>query len=219
MTRVPSEWSKSMREMLAQERQIPALPAATRDRALVRALEAVAGMALPPPSEPTRLPRLRWVAAMAVLGLGSTAGGAAAYKLSARVRAVPTREVAAARTPEPVVEKKTTETAIAAPHVERSASPSLDRQGGRSAHEEERLLEQAWLALERQDFAAALVPIADHARYFRNGRLTEEREALRVKALSGLGLRDEVRRAAADFQARFPLSPLLPAVKRLASSS
>jgi hypothetical protein len=73
--------------------------------------------------------------------------------------------------------------------------------------------------LEREDFAAAMVPILDHARRFRNGRLTEEREALRVKALSGLGLRKEARRAAADFETRFPRSPLLSAVNRLASSS
>jgi hypothetical protein len=219
MTRVPSEWSKSVREMLAQERRIPALPAATRDRALARALETVASMAVSPPIEPTPLPSLRWVAVMAVLGLGSTAGGAAAYKLSARVRAVPTTEIATARTPEPVVDGKTTDTAIAAPHVEGSASPSPCRQGGRPAHGEERLLEQARAALERQDFTAAMVLIVDHARRFRNGRLTEEREALRVKALSGLGLRDEVRRAAADFEARFPRSPLRAAVNRLASSS
>ncbi len=75
------------------------------------------------------------------------------------------------------------------------------------------------MALEREEFAAALAAVVEHARRFRSGRLTEEREALRVKALSGLGLRDEVRRAAAEFGARFPLSPLLPAVNRMASSS
>jgi len=205
--------------MLAQERRIPALPAATRDRALARALETVASMAVSRPIELTPLPRLRWVAVMAVLGLGSTAGGAAAYKLSARLRAAPTTEVAAVRAPEPLVDGKTTNTAIVAPHVEGSPSPALCRQGVRPAHGEERLLEEARVAMERQDFAAAMVPIADHARRFRNGRLTEEREALRVRALSGLGLHDEARRAAADFEARFPRSPLRAAVSRLATSS
>jgi hypothetical protein len=219
MTRVTSEWSAGMREMLAQERQIPALPAATRDRALTRALEAVATMAVTPPIEPTSPPSLRWVAVLVVLGLGSTAGGAAAYKLSAHVRAVPTAAAVAARVPESTIAGRTTDAAMADPRVETLTSPSLCQQGGRPADEEVRLLEEAWVALGRKDFAAAMVPLVDHARRFRNGQLTEEREALRVKALSGLGLRDEVRRAAADFEARFPRSPLLPAINRLASSS
>jgi len=224
MTRVPSEWSKGMREMLAQERRIPAVPAATRDRALARALETLATMPVAttpvsPPIEPTPPPSLRWVAVLAVLGFGSTAGGVAAYELSAHVQAVPTRAVVAPRMPESVVDGKTRETAIAAPRAEASTSSSLCRPGGRSADGEERLLEQARGALEREDFAAAMLPILDHARRFKNGRLTEEREALRVKALSGLGLRKEARRAAADFETRFPRSPLLSAVNRLASSS
>jgi hypothetical protein len=118
-----------------------------------------------------------------------------------------------------VVDGKALGTAIADPPVKTSTSSPLGRPAGPPADVEVHLLEQAWVALEREDFAAALVPIVEHARRFKNGRLTEEREALRVRALSGLGLRDEVRRAAADFGARFPLSPLLPAINRLASSS
>jgi hypothetical protein len=224
MTRVTGEWSAGVREMLAQERQIPAVPAATRARALARALEAVATLAVTPPIEPTAPAGLRWAAVLAVLGLGSTAGGAAAYRLSAHLRAVPTPAAVAPRMPESTIDAKTidgktTETAIAEPRAEGSTSSSPCQQGGRPADGEVRLLEQAWVALERQDFAAALVPLVDHARRFSNGRLTEEREALRVKALAGLGLRDEVRRAAADFEARFPRSPLLAAINRLASSS
>ena len=219
MTRVVSEWSTVVREMLAQERQIPAVPAATRDRAFARALETVATMAVSPPIAPTPPRSLRWVAVVAVLGLGSTAGGVAVYKLSTRVQAVPTTAVVAAWMPESVVDGKTRDTAIADPRVETSTSSPLGRLATRPADVEVRLLEQAWVALEREDFAAAMVPLVEHARRFRNGRLTEEREALRIRALSGLGLRDEVRRAAADFGARFPLSPLLPAVNRMASSS
>ena len=43
----------------------------------------------------------------------------------------------------------------------------------------------------------------------------EEREALHVKALAGLGRRDEARRAAAAFEDRFPRSVLLPAVRQI----
>jgi hypothetical protein len=219
MTRVLSEWSTVVREMLAQERQIPAVPAATRDRAFARALETVTTMALSPPIEPTPPRSLRWAAIVAVLGLGSTAGGVAGYRLGARVQAVPTRAVVAARMPESVADGKTRDTASADARLEASSSSPLSRRAGLPADGEVRLLEKAWVALEREEFAAALVAIVEHARRFRNGRLMEEREALRVKALSGLGLRDEVRRAAAEFEGRFPRSPLLPAVTRMASSS
>lgn len=208
MTRIPSDWSTGIQELLACERRIPAVPAATRDRALARALEAIVTMAVSPPIEPTPLPSLRWVPVMAVLALGSTAGGVAAYRVSAHLQAVPTTAVVAARMP-----------AIADPPLEASTSSPACPQAALHADTEVRLLEQAWGALERHEFAAAMVPIVEHARRFKNGRLTEEREALRVRALSGLGLRDQVRRAAAEFEARFPLSPLLPAVNRMASSS
>jgi hypothetical protein len=97
MTWVLGEWSMVVREMLAQERQIPVLPAATRDRAFARALETVATIAVSPPIEPTPVRRLRWVAVVAVLGLGSTAGGVAGYKLSTRLQAGSTTAVVAAR--------------------------------------------------------------------------------------------------------------------------
>jgi len=48
--------------------------------------------------------------------------------------------------------------------------------------------------------------------------LLEEREALRVKALSGLGRVEEARRAAHAFEARFPRSVLLPAVNQMLDS-
>jgi hypothetical protein len=70
----------------------------------------------------------------------------------------------------------------------------------------------------REDFAAAQPPIAEHARRFQDGRLAEEREALRVKSLAGLGRSDEARRAAAAFKARFPRSVLLPAVSQMPAS-
>jgi hypothetical protein len=90
-------------------------------------------------------------------------------------------------------------------------APRLSRADANRA--ELRLLRQARGAVARGDFAAALLPIAEHAHRFRDGRLAEEREALRVKALAGLGRTEEARRAAAAFAARFPRSVLLPAVK------
>ena len=94
--------------------------------------------------------------------------------------------------------------------------PALSRAD--AARAELRLLRQARAAVAREDYAAALPPIAEHARRFKDGRLTEEREALRVKALAGLGRSEDARRAAAAFRARFPRSVLLPAVNQMSPS-
>jgi hypothetical protein len=72
------------------------------------------------------------------------------------------------------------------------------------------LLQRARAALARGEFSAALGAISEHQRRFPSGRLGEEREALRVKALSGLGRTDEAQRAAERFRDRFPESVLAP---------
>jgi hypothetical protein len=84
-----------------------------------------------------------------------------------------------------------------------------------TARQELRLLRQARAAVAREEYAAALPPIAEHARRFKDGRLSEEREALRVKSLAGLGRGEDARRAAATFRARFPRSVLLSAVNKM----
>jgi hypothetical protein len=81
------------------------------------------------------------------------------------------------------------------------------------------LLRQARADVARKDFVAALRPIIEHTHRFKNGRLVEEREALRVQALAGLGRTEEARQAASAFRARFPRSVLLPAVSRMLDST
>ena len=76
-------------------------------------------------------------------------------------------------------------------------------------------MRQARAAVARGDFEGALSATVEHARRFKNGRLVEEREALRVKALVGLGRGEEARHAASAFRARFPRSVLLPAVGQM----
>jgi hypothetical protein len=70
------------------------------------------------------------------------------------------------------------------------------------------LLQRARGAVARGEFATALDTISEHQRRFPAGRLREEREALRIKALAGLGRNDEARRAAERFRERFPRSVL-----------
>ena len=63
-----------------------------------------------------------------------------------------------------------------------------------------------------------MLGLASIWRQFKDGRLAEEWEALRVKALAALGRTPEARRAAAAFQSRFPRSVLSPAVSRMPAS-
>ncbi len=75
-----------------------------------------------------------------------------------------------------------------------------------------RILEPARRAVARGDFVTALAGVADHERRFPNGRLAEEREALRVRALIGQHRGDEARRAADSFRKTFPKSVLLSGI-------
>jgi len=77
------------------------------------------------------------------------------------------------------------------------------------------LLRDARQDVTRGDFARALAVIAEHVRRLRNGGLVEEREALRVKSLAGLGRHEEAHRAAAQFHARFPHSVFLSTFERM----
>jgi len=75
------------------------------------------------------------------------------------------------------------------------------------------LLQPAHVAYANGDFVATLKTLAEHARAFPQGRLAEEREALRVESLRQLGRGEEARGAASAFAKRFPNSILLARVR------
>ncbi len=77
------------------------------------------------------------------------------------------------------------------------------------------VLQPALDAVARNDFTAALTAIAAHQSRFPSGQLAEEREALRVKALAGLGRMPEAVRAGATFRQRFPHSALLNQIQEM----
>ena len=81
------------------------------------------------------------------------------------------------------------------------------------------LLQRAQSDYASQDFPDALVLVAEHARQFPNGRLAEEREALRVRSLAGAGRGDQARRALGAFAKRFPRSVLLPRLREQARAA
>jgi hypothetical protein len=207
-----------LRSLLDLERPIAVLPAAARARALSRARAAlaagVATRAIPSGAPPA----VRWAAAVGLACMATVASGAAAYRLGVRAgpRAVPVADSPPGESP--------------APHWSAGDEPLLDllaapvrattpaRSGPGAVRMELRLLEQARLAIAREDFVRAIELLAEHVRRFRTGHLAEEREALRVKALAGLGRRDEARRAAVVFGARFPRSPLCSTVSQMPDS-
>jgi hypothetical protein len=99
--------------------------------------------------------------------------------------------------------------------------PTAQPQPAKSATESEiyamelRVLQPAQWALARKDYAFVLASVAEHQRRFPAGRLAEEREALRVKALLGLGRDAEAKHAGTAFQKRFPDSALGPRVEEM----
>jgi hypothetical protein len=227
MTRSRETLSPEVRALLDAERDIPVQPDTVRARAIARARAAIeAGPAAPPvPARSSRVAlTMRWAAAIALGCLASAAVAAMTYGVSAHFArqnatlttppapAIATPKApapAAAATPSPIDETPPSRPRVIPP-------PRLSPADAIRA--ELILLRPARAAVARENFAAALPPIAEHARRFKGGRLAEEREALRVKALVGLGRADEARRAAAAFRAHFPHSVLLPAVGQMAST-
>jgi hypothetical protein len=72
--------------------------------------------------------------------------------------------------------------------------------------QERAILEEARGAMRLGDTARAETALARHARAFPSGRLAEERESLWVVALARAGRREEAKRRADFFRARWPVS-------------
>jgi hypothetical protein len=226
MIRFGGKLSPEVRALLDRERTIPPQPASVRARALARARAASASASKPAaPVSAGALSGRRWAAAAALLCILGAAVGAAAYQIRFRLAPLPSNRVAGStvRGAAPVLALSSSPVADpvddSVPRPVRAAVPSTTaiawRSKAEAGREELRLLRQARAAVARNDFAAALPPLIEHARRFKDGSLAEEREALRVKALAGLGRLDEARREAAAFGARFPRSVLLPAVHQM----
>ena len=216
--------------VMAEGRHIGRAPDVVRARLLARAREAVAtSRAAVPIIVPTASPwrgRRVAVAAAGLLVLSAAGAGATLYTRAPRSnesepeatprapqqrtraprRAAVQAPAADITAPEPAVEP------AARPKVH-SARKTLTQQESYAA--ELRLLQGAQSDYTSQDFPDALVLLAEHARRFPDGRLAEEREALRIRSLEGAGRGDEARRAFAAFGRRFPHSALLPRLQQL----
>jgi hypothetical protein len=217
--------SPELDALLAHEREIVPLPATTRARSLARARAALADASALPASRPVVAQPFRWAVAAAIVCVAGGAAAAVAYQVRARRASTPAvAAVVASPAPAPSFARPDHDDAPAAAPEASPPTRAMVRPSGAlpptdTARIELSLMGQARAAVARGDYAAALTPIAEHTRRFKDGLLAEEREALRVKALAGLGRGREAARAASAFRVRFPRSVLLPAVQQMSGSA
>lgn len=221
---------QEVQAVIERGRQIGRTPDVVRARLLARARLAVAAsthaarLGIPETAPAWRGRRLAFAAA--ALLLFSAAGATAAFyahdrrssELVPTVRLSPEAPSVLAAAPRP----RAAEMVEPAPqllsspkvqHPHRALSPQ------ESYAAELYLLQRAQSEYASQDFPDALVLVAEHARRFANGRLAEEREALRVRSLAGAGRGDQARRALEAFARRFPRSVLLPRLREQARAA
>jgi hypothetical protein len=222
--KTPPPLSSELEALLAPHRTVLPLAPSVEARAIAR---ASATTELPEPAA-GRLPsQPRWVfavAAGAVIAVGAAAAARAWIGVpSSRVpTAAQVAPIASPREPGPrAVVAAPPDTEALATIVMPEAPPRrhvISKTGAATVaatNAELQLLRDARQDVTRGDFARALATIAEHVRRFRHGSLVEEREALRVKSLAGLGRHAEAQRAAAEFHARFPHSVFLSTFERM----
>jgi hypothetical protein len=210
--------------LLERGRIIRRAPEVVRARAMARARATVAAAAaVPAPPIPKHARGVGMaVAASVALVLGAT-GAAAALRGWIPHRSQPTPpSIASAIPPVRVSAPALPARPAVAPEVTSIAKPHrpvrlVTAQESYAAELE--LLHRAQAAYTRRDFSNALVLLAEHGRGFPNGRLAEQREALRVRSLVGSDRAEEARQAVAAFARRFPRSVLLRRLQETARTA
>lgn len=216
--------SPELEALLAPLRAVAPLAPSIEARAMARAVAAApephaVGRVLTAPRWVFAAPRWAFAAAAGVMlavGAGAYAARGLIDTASPRTSAEP-RPIAPPRASEPrpsiaVPAAPEAETTTIAPRARHAVAKT---RATAPTNAELQLLRDARQDVTRGDFTRALAVIAEHVRRFRNGALVEEREALRVKALEGVGRHDDAQRAAARFHARFPHSVFLPTFEHL----
>jgi len=192
------------RVLLDLERPLPRLSTFTRARALARAREAITRAPVgAPPVLPRGIPR--WTLPLAV-ATASLASMAIVHHFEGPAPQ-PTALLVIADEPAGSIALVPRTAAMFRLAPEIPAEPP----SGRPApvpHEERVLLQRARAAVAANAWPDAHWAVTEHARRFPAGQLAEEREALRVKTLIGLGKMQEAQQAARAFEARFPRSVL-----------
>jgi TolA-binding protein len=218
-----SRLSPLARSLLAAERgrsEDEALKARAFERARI-ASEGPSGVIArndgAPAFESRRTLRTAWLvaAAVAIAGLSAAAVGVYAWGADEAPAVAPIATVGPTPTvpaPQPDAAPSSSPS-HAQPVPERRTPPrgsdTVRAPAAQSYAAEVVLLEPARQSLSRGDYGAALSALAKHRREYPNGQLVEEREALRVRALWGLGQKGPALAAAKAFRKRYPRSALL----------
>lgn len=227
MRRVNRPSDPELEALLESGRIIRSVPTAVRARALARARATVSAAATPIfaaiPEAPARGRGLRIALAAAVALALAAAGAAASYLIRAPHRPKPPSLIAPpgiAPVRISVPATPSVPTATQAPISVAKLKATLQSATGRESYAAElRLLQRAQAAYAERDLARALALAAEHSRRFPNGRLAEEREALRVRSLAASGRGADARRAVAAFARRFPHSVLLPRLQQSSATA
>jgi hypothetical protein len=221
----PEPLTAEAERLFALERKLPPASPELRARALVRAQAALHGAGTVAVLRPWRARASAPLAAALVLGVAALSLAAAwrgRHPEPPQAAAAPSALSPAAKqanaftvTPDTIVAPDTsTAPVLEVPALENARAQASRRQSDADAYAAElKLLRQARANVAAARFSAALGSIAEHERRFPAGRLREERDALRVKALAGLGRSDEARAAAERFGARYPRSVLSPGIE------
>jgi len=213
----PKASPAQLQRLLDRAKSVRPVSPGVRARVLERAREStVFGALVWSNGQPRagRFPRLFWwAAAAAALGLSGIAIALTqtrsappgpvpvSIRTSARVADWPRQPAVPSAVPS-VSPAQLTSAAPAAPRAMQLATSSD------SYRAELELLRGAQRAYATKDFDNALRLLGEHAARFANGRLAEEREALRVRALRASGRAEGARAAAHAFAAAFPHSVL-----------
>jgi hypothetical protein len=216
----------ALKALLAPGKIQRQLPPELRARVLARALavvaEDLAGGGAPPPrlaeAAPLPLPRKRRLVRLALAGpiaVAAAAAIAARLTWSEPASGGASPHIGIVQPAPSAAGTSAGEPSRAPPPPPSAAKPPRRTRPGQSSDPfaaELGLLQRAHAAYTRGELPIALALIAEHARRFPEGRLAEQREALRVRSLAGAGRTDEAHRAAAAFARRFPRSVLAPRI-------
>jgi type IV secretory pathway VirB10-like protein len=221
--------SPEVQRLLAHEREIAPAPTELRARVMVRAHNALQVSVLAATRVSRRMRPLLIAAALVITvaavsfaaWLGQRSDGSDQALAMSPADEPKVRAASAAKAPPAPTQAQPPQREVTEAVEKEEAQPGEKEPAARSPRRspadldalELALLQRARAAVARRDFASALEALLEHQRRFPKGKFQEEREAMRVKALAGLGRDDEARRAAQRFRDRFPDSVLSPRIE------
>lgn len=214
MKRRDPTFDLEFKALLERGKTVLPVPDFVRARSLARARSTVDGVVVVP-SQDWPATRRRGLATAVAAAIAFVVGAGAAVG-AFHVGALRSRPAVPAATPTQIPARRPSP--LEPPSLALAAdadTPTARRRPMRMTPAQEsyaaelKLLQHAQAAYAHKSFGQALSLLAEHGRRFPSGHLTEEREALRVRALAKSGRTREADRAARAFAERFPRSVLL----------